>query len=147
MLFSSPHLTVFKKPRQFKRRHFRRKHRPFCSVRERSRNDATALAARDVLSNWGQLYTIPMLMSSPGRQDLPLSAVLIPDFHGKGYVPSQGPTCVTLCHPSSLTCAWSWLCRDSLPLEHSSSYLVRIKILKTVKYSEKSAFNFQKTGC
>lgn len=128
MLFSLPYLTVFKKPTQFKRRHIRRKHRSFCSVRENSRNGATAPAGRDVLPNSGHLCTMPVLMPSPARQDLPLSAISHPRFPREGVCPKPRPH--RALPPQQPDLPWNLALQGLLPPEHSSSYLVMIKILR-----------------
>lgn len=83
-------------------------------------------------------------MSPPVRQDPPLSAIPHPRFPWEG-------ACRVRTKPGLHQ--WQALppqqpdLRLKLPPEHSSSYLVMIKILKIVRYSEKCALSLQKTGC
>lgn len=116
---------------------FQRKHWPSCTIRENSRHAATTWAGRDAVPAPWHLCTLPTVMLSPARFP----------WEGASWLHTeQGATNSMVCRPSSLTCAWAWLSRDSVPpvpLEHSSPNLGGLKHYKAFR---NHAFGLQNTG-
>lgn len=116
---------------------FQRKHWPSCTIRENSRHAATTWAGRDAVPAPWHLCTLPTVMLSPAR---------FPWEGASRLHTEQGATNSMVCRPSSLTCAWAWPSRDSVPpvpLEHSSPNLGGLKPYKAFR---NHAFGLQNTG-